>query len=144
VSATSPDADAALGRTDVPASGLAMTPPAVHPDVSLGAWLAAHARDVSDRRLALDVGAGALATLLLTLWRPPGRSVLLAAALCFVAFGVWATAARQLATADAWDATAGRVAVWRLVRAAAGVAGVLAAALAGFGLVFGVIGRVIS
>jgi hypothetical protein len=127
-----------------------MTSSAPHADPTLGEWLAARARDVSSRRLALDVAGGGLVALLVALWRPAGWPALLGAALCFVAFGVWAAAERRLASRPpdslplAVTSRADWTPAWRALRAAAAVVGTLAAALTVFGCLFGVLGTWIS
>lgn len=128
-----------------------MAPAVPHADGTLGEWLAARARAVSPRRLALDVGGGGTGALLAALWRPPGWPALLGAALCFVAFGAWAVAERRLTAPRLSDTLpslgeppADWSPAWRALRAAAALVGTLAAALATFGLVFGVLGTWIS
>lgn len=135
-----------------------MTPSAHHADATLGEWLTAHARAVSPRRLALDVVGGGLVACLVALWRPAAWPALLGASLCFVAFGVWATAERRLVAARAVSPSPADIRLprpgepaprdwapaWRALRAVAGVLGVIAAALAGFGFLFGVLGTWIS
>jgi len=128
-----------------------MTPPALRSDATLGEWLSAHARAVGGRRLALDIGGGTLAALVVTVWRPTGWPALLGVALCFVAFGAWAVAERRLAhrrpgvlppvgeaPARDWSPA------WYALRAVAAVVGVLATTLAVFGFLFGVLGPWIS
>lgn len=128
-----------------------MAPSVLHDDATLGEWLSAHARDVSTRRLVLDVGVGGAGALLVALWRPVGWPALLGAALCFVAFGLWAAAERRLAaprSPGALPSPSGPppdwTPAWRALRAAAALVGTLAAALAVFGFLFGVLGTWIS
>lgn len=131
---------------------LGAVPPSVpRSDATLGEWLSAHAREVSTRRLALDVGGGALAAFVVALWRPTGWPALLGAALCFVAFGAWAVAERRLTAPRPPAALPPSVEpppdwspAWHAVRAAAALVGTLAAALAVFGFFFGVLGTWIS
>ena len=94
----------------------AVAPSVSRADARLGEWPSAHARDVSTRRLVVDVGVGGAGALLVAIWRPVGWPALLGAALCFAAFGTWAAA----------------------------VVGTLAAALTVFGVLFGVLGTWIS
>lgn len=123
-----------------------MADAAFSPDATLPEWLAAHARAVSARRLALDLAGGGLVALAAALWRPPGWPALLGAGLCFTAFGAWAVAERRLAATPprAWPSTDGRRAAWRALRGLAAVVGTLAAALLAFALLFGVLGTWIS
>lgn len=119
----------------------------VRPDRTLPESLAAHARAVSARRLAFDVFGGALAVVIGGLWRPRGWPAVVAAGLCFAAFGVWALAERRLAAPDGRPTSAqhdGRVLAWRALRGAAAVVGGSAALLLGFALLFGVLGTWIS
>jgi hypothetical protein len=66
------------------------------PDASLPEFLAARARHASDARLALDASGGFVFVLLAVLWRGPGWHLVLGAAACFLAFGVWGIADREL------------------------------------------------
>ena len=65
-------------------------------DLNLREFLAARARTASDLRLALDAGLGLLATTVALLWRPGGWKLVTSAALCFLAFGGWGIADREL------------------------------------------------
>jgi hypothetical protein len=66
------------------------------PDASLPELLAARARHASDGRLALDATGGFIFVLLAALWRGPGWHLILSIAACFLAFGVWGIADREL------------------------------------------------
>ncbi|GJG85464.1 hypothetical protein tb265_06450 [Gemmatimonadetes bacterium T265] len=135
-------------RTAVPArpGTLPMVNTALRSDATLAEWLAARAQAVTPRRLALDLLGGGLAVGAAALWRPRGWPALLAVGLCFVAFGAWAVAERQVAERAAAAPLAPREAVgpWRTVRALAAVVGTLAAGLLGVVLLFGVLGTWIS
>ncbi|AHG92763.1 hypothetical protein J421_5228 (plasmid) [Gemmatirosa kalamazoonensis] len=102
-------------------------PPAA--DATLPELLAARARRASDLRLALDVGVGVLVAAAALFWRPTAWVLLLSAALCFVAFGLWGIADR-----------AGN----RTLRAAAATLGVVAALALGAGVVAIGLGTIIS
>lgn len=121
--------------------------PSTADDGTLESVLRRHAHAVSARRLALDVAGGGLVAALLLVWRPIAWPTGLGIALCFVAFGVWGTAERRLAVADALGdagpATASERRAWRALRAAAGAVGVVAAALAGFSLLSGAFGNIV-
>lgn len=92
---------------------------------TLPALLAQRARRASDARLALDVAGGVLVATSALWIRPAGWAVLVAAALCFVAFGAWGIADRALRERPA-DAEASTRAL-RGARATAAVIGALAA-----------------
>ena len=93
-----------------------------HP--TLGQLLSARARGASDLRLAIDVAVGVVIAVAVAVWQPPAWPVILAAGLCFGAFGAWGIADRELrergeaATSVRW---------LRVVRQAAALLGVLAA-----------------
>lgn len=119
----------------------------VRPDPTLTEWLAARARAASARRLALDVAGGALAVVGGALWRPRGWPAVVAAGVCFAAFGAWALAERRLAGPNhGWPAAepGGRVLAWRALRTTAAAVGSVAAVLLAFALLFGVLGTWIS
>jgi hypothetical protein len=65
-------------------------------DLDLREFLTARARGASDLRLALDTGLGFVVVVIALLWRPGGWKLLASAALCFVAFGGWGIADREL------------------------------------------------
>jgi len=92
---------------------------------TLPALLADRARRASDARLALDVAGGILAATAALWIRPPGWAVLVAAALCFVAFGAWGIADRALRERPTEAETSNRA--LRGARATAAVIGTLAA-----------------
>ena len=58
-------------------------------ELTLPALLARRARGASDGRLALDAAGGLIAGALVLMLRPPAWPLLLSAAVCFLAFGVW-------------------------------------------------------
>ena len=116
-----------------------MMNPALRPDASLAEFLVARARSASDGRLVLDVVVGALIALGMGMWRPNGWISLTAGALCLVAFGFWGIADRELRERASHSPPA-IVFVLRTVRAAAALAGALAAAtalFAGLGVALG-------
>jgi len=65
-------------------------------DATLPELLIERARSASDRRLALDVGGGIIAVVVLGWWRPAGWLLLASLSLGFVAFGAWGIADREL------------------------------------------------
>lgn len=108
-----------------------MINPALRPDANLAEYLAARARASSDGRLVVDVIVGACVAIAVAAWRPTGWLCLIGAAACFVAFGAWGIADRELG--ERGDTA--RSATYQTlvaVRMLALVLGVLAAALALF------------
>jgi hypothetical protein len=65
-------------------------------DVGLAEFLSTRARNASDSRLALDAALGLTAAVAALIWRPRGWALASSAALCFLAFGVWGIADREL------------------------------------------------
>lgn len=106
-------------------------------DLTLPALLARRARGASDGRLALDAAFGLIAGALVLVLRPPAWPVLVSAAACFVAFGVWGISDR--AVRESAVGTRGLPAL-RALRAGAvalGVAGALALAATAMALMLG-------
>lgn len=66
------------------------------PEPNLAEFLTRRARNTSDGRLALDVGVGLIVTIVAVIWRPGGWHIIASAALCFLAFGAWGIADREL------------------------------------------------
>jgi len=66
------------------------------PDASLPELLAARARHSSDTRLALDAVLGSVVALGVVFWRGPGWYFITSIASCFLAFGFWGIADREL------------------------------------------------
>ena len=99
-----------------------------HDDASLTLpeFLARRARSASDRRLALDAGAGVLLAASALVFHPPLWGLVACAAACLAAFGGWGILDRELGEAS------GRRA--RALRAGRGVT-VLLGVVAAFGLV---------
>ena len=65
-------------------------------DQGLTEFLSDRAHRASDARLALDVSLGVVGAVVAIVRRPWAWPVLLGAALCFLAFGGWAIADREL------------------------------------------------
>ena len=98
--------------------------PQASAEPTLRELLVARARHASDGRLVADVIGGGLVATLVLFWRPAGWLPLLAAACCFVVFGIWGISDRVLreqTAPDRWTATL------TLVRFVAAVIGVVAA-----------------
>lgn len=66
------------------------------PDAGLPDFLAARARHASDTRLAADAIGGVVVAVGASLLRFPAWFLVLAAASCFFAFGMWGIADREL------------------------------------------------
>lgn len=111
---------------------------------SLPAFLAARARRASDTRLALDVAGGLLAGIFGAWLRPPGWFLLCAAAACFLAYGAWGIADRELRERESDAGTGAATPMLRGARAAAVVMGALAALALIFGTAGFVLGTIIS
>ena len=106
-------------------------------DLNLREFLTARARTASDLRLALDAGLGLLAAIVALLWRPGGWKLVASAALCFLAFGGWGIADRELQERE-HNPGASRISL-RLLRLARVLAAILGATAA-IALLVGVLG----
>ena len=112
-------------------------------DASLADLLRARARNASDTRLAADVGIS-LIVIIASLFVPyPLHYVVIEAALCFLAFGVWGIADREIQERADMPAPA-VVRRLRLIQLAAIAIGGLAAVALALTLLGKAIGRVIS
>ena len=96
------------------------------PDASLPELLAARARHASDTRLALDAALGALVAVAAVFWRGPGWYFLASLAGCFLAFGFWGIADRELGERANGGSRLTRE-LLRIARIIAGVVGAIAA-----------------
>ena len=120
-------------------------------DASLPDLLAARARHASDARLALDAAGGLFAVIAAVWWHGPAWVVIASAAGCFLAFGLWGIADRELGERGAASGAAGgpaaggaTLALLRAARALAvaiGTLSVVALLLVGLGIA---LGRMIS
>jgi hypothetical protein len=105
--------------------------------LTLPALLARRARGASDGRLALDAAVGLIAGALALVLRPPAWPVLVSAAACFLAFGVWGISDRAVRESPVGTR---RLPALRALRAGAVIFGVLSAlalAATGMGLMLG-------
>lgn len=112
-----------------------MINPALRPDASLPEILAARARSASDGRLAIDVIGGFVLGSLAAVFRFHGWPVLLCAGICFVAFGAWGIADREVRERAAGPRTRLVVALEYLR-----VGSVVLGGLAALAMIFGVLG----
>jgi hypothetical protein len=112
-------------------------------DASLGEVLKARARSASDTRLAADAAGGFIVAVVTLAWPYPLWYLVLPAACCFLAFGVWGIADRELGErGDTVTLKARRT--LRIVQALAIVVGGASAAALALTLLGIAIGRVIS
>jgi hypothetical protein len=109
---------------------------------TLGEFLAARARNASEIRLVGDAAFSVFAAVAVGVWRGPLWDVRIAIALCFLAFGIWGVADRDLARRP--EASRREVMVPRVTRIAAAILGFGAAAYLMMSLLGRAIGRVIS
>lgn len=94
-------------------------------DPTLPAFLARRARGASDGRLALDVAGGLIAGALVLGMRPPAWPILLSAAVCFLAFGVWGISDRAVRESAAGTRSVQALRALRAGAAALGIFGAL-------------------
>jgi hypothetical protein len=109
---------------------------------TLGEFLASRARGASEIRLVGDAAFSIFAAVAVGVWRGPLWDVRIAIALCFLAFGIWGVADRDLARRP--DATRRELVVPRVTRIAAALLGFGAAAYLMLALLGRAIGKVIS
>lgn len=109
---------------------------------TLGEFLASRARSASELRLVGDAAFSIFAAVAVGVWRGPLWDVRIAIALCFLAFGIWGVADRDLARRS--DAPRRDLIVPRTTRVAAAILGFGAAAYLMMSLLGRAIGKVIS
>ena len=107
---------------------------------TLGEFLAEHAREASDGRLAWQAAGAVLTAVAIVVWRGPAWDIRFAIATTLLAFAVWGVADRDMLRTR-W-ATA-RVPL-RAVRVIAGVIGFAAGAYVLMALLARALGRIIS
>ena len=86
------------------------------------------AMHASSRRLGIDMIGGAIVAAAMAWARPRGWLALVAAALCFLAYGVWAIAERRLQPVE-WPGRIAHASAWRTLHAAGTVIGLAAIGL---------------
>ena len=119
-----------------------MTDRSVELDSSLSDFLATRARGSTDTRLAIDVAGGLVVAIIAAVWRGPGWHLIASASLCFLGYGAWGIADRELNERAA--AGESRLSVLRAARIAATVLGVIAALALVLGGLFVLLGTIKS
>jgi hypothetical protein len=109
---------------------------------TLGEFLASRARSASEVRLVGDAAFSIFAAVTVGVWRGPLWDVRIAVALCFLAFGLWGVADRDLARRP--EASRRELLIPRVTRVAAAVLGFGAFAYLMLSLLGRAIGKVIS
>jgi hypothetical protein len=94
-------------------------------DLSLAQFLSSRARRSSDGRLALDVACGFVVALAAVIWHGPGWRLITPAALCFLGYGAWGIADRELL--ERIGAGPRSLTLLRVARLAAAIVGIVAA-----------------
>lgn len=113
------------------------------PDAGLSEFLVARARHASDARLALDTSIGFTVGAVAAFWQFPSWYLVMSAACCFFAFGVWGIADRELG--ERAESAPRRVLTFlRAAQAVASVLGALAVATLLLSLMGIALGRIIS
>lgn len=97
-------------------------------DASLPDVLATRARNASDGRLVLDVVGGLVVAIALALWRPAAWLIPFGISVCFLCFGVWGIADRELGERPATERQA-LLGALRVARGSAALIGGAAAVL---------------
>ena len=101
------------------------------------------AMHASSGRLRMDIAGGAVVAAAIAWIRPFGWLALLAAALCFLTYGVWATAERRLQPVE-WPARIEHESAWRAVHAACAFIGLAAFCLLLLAFLGLALGKIIS
>jgi hypothetical protein len=102
-------------------------------------FLVMRARASSDARLAIDAVAGFTVGTSAALWRGPGWKALAAAGLCFLCFGVWGIADRELRDRPEASRTTQWLGVLRIVAGVLGLGGMIAFVLFAMAIALGTI-----
>ena len=112
-----------------------------NPEISLTDFLARRARGASDAHLVVDAVVGFVVAVAALLAQGPVWYLFTCAGICFLSFGAWGIADRELGdqAAQSWSTR------WlSLARIASGVVGFIAAIMLALGALGIAIGRVIS
>lgn len=113
------------------------------PDANLAELLAARARHASDTRLTLDAVLGTLVAVGAVFWRGPGWYFIASLAVCFLAFGFWGIADRELGE-RASGGSRRTLELLRIARVVAAVVGAIAAVTVMLTALALALGRMIS
>ena len=112
-------------------------------NASLGELLHDRAMHASSRRLGLDIVGGAMVAAAIAWARPKGWLVLVAAAICFLAYGAWAIAERRLQPVE-WPDRIAHESAWRVLHAACTFLGLAAFCLLMLAFLGLALGKIIS
>ena len=112
-------------------------------DADLPEFLAERARGASDLRLAADETVGLFAIVIALLWPFPVDFFAVAIGGCFLGFGVWGIADRELQERGA-SASPRQLRLFRFAKYGATIFGAVSAAALAVGVMAVLIGRVIS
>ena len=110
--------------------------------VSLPEYLTARARGASDLRLAMDAIGGLLMILTFSFWRVPAWYALVGIGSCFLSYGAWAIANRELVESS--DAPRRRLLALKTLSSMAATCGVAAGIFLIMVVLAKVLGRIIS
>ncbi|HET9424489.1 MAG TPA: hypothetical protein VFO55_03885 [Gemmatimonadaceae bacterium] len=111
-------------------------------EISLGEFLARRARGASDARLAVDAVVGFAVAIAALLAQGPGWYLFASAGICFLSFGVWGIADRELGEPSA--GTRGMRLLLSVARVAAAIIGFTAFAVLVVRALGVALGRIIS
>jgi hypothetical protein len=112
-----------------------------NPEISLTAFLARRARTSSDARLIIDAIVGFVVAVAALLAQGPVWYLFTSAGICFLSFGAWGIADRELGERDGASIAVRLLAV---ARVASAIIGFIAAAMLVTGALGVAIGRIIS
>jgi hypothetical protein len=109
---------------------------------TLGEFLASRARRASDTLLAGHAITALATAIAVAAWRGPLWDIRLSLAICFLAFGIWGIADRDISAGERDQRRS--LAVLRAVRFAAATSGFAAAAFLAMSLLGRLLGKIIS
>lgn len=112
-----------------------------NPEISLTEFLARRARGASDARLVIDAVVGFVVAVSALLAQAPAWHLFASAGICFLSYGAWGIADRELGERDAATTSARMLS---LARVASAVVGFLSVIFLAIGVLGVMIGRVIS
>lgn len=112
-------------------------------NASLSDILHDRAMHASSNRLHMDIAGGAVVAAAMVWLRPFGWLAVLAAAICFLAYGAWATAERRLQPVE-WPARIEHESAWRALHLACTFVGLAAFCLLLLAFLGLALGKIIS